>query len=450
LAQGGPEASKEIKTIVAPATPAGESAVAVVRLSGPDAVRIARQLTGADLEPRRASAVLAGDEDGPIDRVVATWFQAPKSYTGEDLVELSCHGSPYVRARLIDACVKAGARPAAPGEFTLRAFLNGRLDLAQAEAVAGLIRARSARAHRAALAALEGGLSRRVAELRARVVSLSARTEASIDHPDEDVPLLDPAEAATEAAGIEAALRSWLERSPAASGDDALRVCIVGAPNVGKSSLLNALLGRDRAIVLDEPGTTRDVLEERIEFSGAPALLVDTAGLRGNGAGAAEALGIDRTRRAIDAADLCLLTFDSSRPPGEDDRRAAEAVAAAGKDRILVLNKRDLPRADGQPDGLAVSARTGDGLDDLCAAIRRRAADSPDDEAAAATTRQRDALAASAGALILAAKVWSETGADELAAAHLRDALDALDRVTGGRAGDDVLNEIFSRFCIGK
>lgn len=454
MAQGGTEAAPQVTdTIVAIATPPGEGAIGLVRLSGSKALACARAFVRPGVEPEPRRAVLARALDGGrlLDTVVMTWYPAGASYTGEESVELAAHGSPYVLRRLVELSVQAGARPAEPGEYTLRAFLNGRLDLAQAEAVSQLIRSRTSSAQRAAAEALEGGTSRAVSRIREAAVELLARLEVAIDHSDDDHPAVSPSDARLRLAPVEAALERLL--ASARSGRllaEGLKVAIVGAPNVGKSSLLNALLGKDRAIVLDQPGTTRDTLEEAADVGGLACILVDTAGLRSGALDPAEALGIERTRRALERADACLVVLDASRSLGPED---AEVLRLSeGRPRVIVLNKSDLPRVLSEP-GVPVSALREEGLAGLAAALRNAAGlPSGEEGSAAATVRQLHALEEARAALVSAAGVLDAGLPDfaETAAHHLRLALKPLDAVVGREAAEDVIAAVFSRFCIGK
>ncbi len=452
-------------TIAAIATPPGSGALAIARVSGADALRATAVVlgrTGDTLSPRQASVAVARDQDGDIDQVVALYYPAARSPTGEDLVELTCHGSVYIQRRLLAALLKAGARTARPGEFTQRAFLSGRLDLAQAEAVCDLIHVGTRLAHRSALFQLEGGLSRSVAGLRAPILELLTHLEACLDHPDEDILPLP---------GVQAQSRLRLLAVPVArladtfrTGRilrDGLRICIVGRPNAGKSSLLNALLGSERAIVCAEPGTTRDTIEEPCDLAGLPTVLVDTAGLDHDSRSTADAESLQRTKRALRASDLALLVIDGSRPVEAEDeashRRVMESSTAEGRPVITVLNKADLPRrAVPGPRVCTVSALQGTGINELKLLVNERLgrdSGSPAESGATITCeRHHQALRHCAAELEQAAlcvgrhpERW-----EELCARHLREALAALDDITGPSADNEVLDGIFSRFCVGK
>lgn len=437
---------------VALATPPGRSALAVLRVGGPGARRIARELLGLQSpEPRRATTRLARHRGAELDRVVAVFWDGRDSPIGEDMLELSCHGSPEIARALTDAALELGARPAEPGEFTRRAYVNGKLDLAQAEAVCALIKASGERQRKAALARLEGGLSRRIAQARGPVLELLARIEARLDHPDEDIAPIGDAAAEIEA------LKRPLERLLAAydrgrTEREGLRICLVGKPNAGKSSLLNALLGRDRAIVAPEPGTTRDTIEESACLDGRAAILVDTAGLRPDVADEAERQGISRAERALDDSDVAVLVVDATRVQDGEDARLRERAASGGRRVIVALNKSDLVQdKTALLGGLAVSAKTGEGLDGLARALAGAAVHDEDaGEGLLLGARDRDALAAALSELDAAAEVARTADWEDRAACHLREAHAKLGMILGEGAPDEVLKAVFTRFCVGK
>ncbi len=439
-------------TIAAIATAAGPAGVGIVRLSGPASAAIAAALCARLPPPRVAGHRRFRDADGEvIDDGLLLHFPGPASYTGEDVVELQAHGGPVPLARLLARCFALGARPARPGEFTERAFLHGRLDLAQAEAVADLIGAASEQAARAARRSLEGAFSRRVDALAEALIGLRVQVEAAIDFPDEDIDLLAaPALGGRleDARGALAALLAAAERGRRlASG---LHVVLCGAPNAGKSSLLNALAGEERAIVSAIPGTTRDLLRERLSIGGLDLTLVDTAGLRES----PDEIEREGVRRALDElarADLVLAVRDASDPAPPPPALLAALAGAA--DVLWLHAKSDLPAAHPPPPGpghLAVSARTGAGLDALAEALRTRAGlgDGVED-AFTARARHLEALQ-DCQALLGEAAERRREGAAELVAEALRLAHDALGRITGRLHPDDLLGEVFARFCIGK
>ncbi|HVC09268.1 MAG TPA: tRNA uridine-5-carboxymethylaminomethyl(34) synthesis GTPase MnmE [Elusimicrobiota bacterium] len=455
---------RETETIAAAATPAG-GALATLRLSGPGALTASltflrpRNAAGK-LSPRQATLCEAGPAERPIDEVVAVYFPGPNSATGEDLVEISCHGSPYVVKKLLQAALAGGARPAQPGEFTQRAFLHGRMDLSQAEAVADLIRARSESAHRAALVQLQGGLATAIEKIREPLLDVLVRIEANLDHPEEDIPSLAPADleaALSRPAALIAELSQSYERGRLAS--EGARVCLVGRPNAGKSSLINALLGRERAIVCAAPGTTRDTLEEEAVISGTASVLIDTAGLRDGAAlDPAEKAGMERTRAALASSDLVLLVIDGSRPPTPDDERVHQEVLAAaaknGRPALSVLNKTDIAQWNGETHDVKTSALRQEGIADLARLIAQRlgAREADAQQVTVTSLRHHEALAVAAQEIDRAqeaAKKWPDAWEDR-AAFHLREALRTLGSVTGQDAPDEVLARIFSRFCVGK
>ncbi len=429
-------------TIFARATGAGRAAVAVLRVSGPAAAAALTSLAGTPPAPRRASLRRLHDAAGePLDQALVLWFPGPASYTGEDSAELHLHGGPAVLAAVAEALVAAGARPAEPGEFTRRAFLNGRLDLTEAEGVADLIEAETEAQRRQALRQASGALSRLVAGWSARLARLLARQEAFIEFEDDDLPAgLDDA-VATEAAALGAEMAAHLAEAPRGERlRDGLMVAIIGAPNAGKSSLLNALVGREAAIVSARAGTTRDVVEARLTLAGVPVTLADTAGLR-DATDEIEAEGVRRARRRAEEADLVLAIFAADQPPD------AVTLAAMPAGAVVVVNKADLAPA-GLPGALAVSALTGQGLEALRARLEAEAAALAGLGEQASLTRPRH-VAAVRDALRWLAEL-SGAPVPELRAEALRAALRALGRLTGQVGVEAVLDLVFSEFCIGK
>ena len=441
-------------TIVAIATAAGAGGVGVVRLSGPHSRAIAETICARGLTPRHAHHARFRDGDGEtIDDGIAIHFVAPASYTGEDVVELQAHGSPVVLQQLVARCCTLGARMARPGEFSERAYLNNKLDLAQAEAVADLISAGDARAARAARRALDGVFSQQVDALAAEVLALRIHIEAAIDFADESIETLGGAQLRTRLAMVDNALATLL--SQAERGQklrDGVHAVIVGPPNAGKSSLLNALAGSDRAIVTDIAGTTRDLLRETIRLDGVELTLVDTAGLR-SGGDAIEREGMRRARDELQRADLAIVVLDA-RDPETGRAAVAESIAAVPR-RLWLHNKADL--LDGAPspdaaDRVSVSARTGAGLDALHARLRALSLGEGGDAGAGAFTARARHVEALRRAAAEVAQARGELDHDtlELAAEALRQAHDALGEITGRVAPDDLLGHIFSAFCIGK
>jgi tRNA modification GTPase len=439
-------------TIVAIATPQGRGGIGVVRISGADAERIARALAEHQQSFVARVATFARVAD---DHVLVTYFPSPHSYTGEDVVEISAHGSPVVLDAILRRAIAGGARLAEPGEFTLRAFLHGKVDLVQAEAVADLIDAVTPLQARAAFDQLEGTLTTAIARIESGLFELIARLEASLDFPEEGYHFIEPG---TVAIAIDAVITDINDLLATAARGRLVRegaqVTIVGAPNVGKSSLFNALLNANRAIVTPVPGTTRDLLAERVEIRGMSIALVDTAGIRESG-DIVEREGIARARQAVDIADLVLVVLDRSRAMNDDDRAVLESTAA--QRRVIILNKIDLSPATAPEiaDAIRISVRTGEGLDALTNAMASAIGSSPErrdqprvtnirhitllERARDALTRGRDAVRASDGAL-----------SEEFVLADLQDASAHLQEITGKRTSEDLLRHIFERFCIGK
>ena len=432
-------------TIAAIATPPGRGGIGIVRLSGPKVPAIAQAVLGELPAPRTAQFGDFRDAGGErVDEGIALYFPAPHSYTGEAVLELQGHGGPVVMQALLSAVLDAGARLAEPGEFTRRAFLNGRRDLAQAEAVADLIDAASREAARSALRSLSGEFSSAIGALVAGLTELRALTEAMLDFPEEEVDSLHRADAEKRLAALQAALKNILDKSRQGSLlRTGIHIVLAGRPNVGKSSLLNRLAGEERAIVSAIPGTTRDALREPLQIEGVPIVLVDTAGLR-ESPDEIERLGMERTHREIGRADVVLVVLEAGKrepPPG--------ALPAAA--RITVVNKIDLaPReAPGRRDDVVfVSAKTGAGLDALRQAILDAAGWHSSGEATF-LARERHLRALARAEQHLAAAAGQRTQW-EFFAEELRLAQEALGEITGRVSADDLLGEIFARFCIGK
>ena len=431
-------------TIAAIATPPGRGGIGIVRVSGPAVPRIAELVLGQLPEPRRATSASFRDASGAaVDEGIALYFPAPHSYTGEPVLELHGHGGPVVMQALLGACLDAGARVAEPGEFTRRAFLKGKLDLAQAEAVADLIDAASTEAARSALRSLTGEFSAAITALQSQLVELRALTEAMLDFPEEELDTLHRDDASRRLDEVRRALDDVLTKSRQGSLlRSGIHVVLAGRPNVGKSSLLNRLAGEERAIVTAIPGTTRDALREPIQIEGVPLIVVDTAGLR-RSLDVVERLGIERTQRELARADVVIAVFEATRGRDELENLPAAAV------RIDVYNKIDLARRFVAPAGsVAVSAKTGEGLDALRQAILRAAGWSPSGESVfLARERHLRALQLARAHLEAAAR---ETPRWEFFAEELRLAHAALGAITGEFTADDLLGEIFARFCIGK
>jgi tRNA modification GTPase len=459
--------SVKTDTIAAIATPPGAGGVAIIRLSGPDAIGIVNRVfvrrDGEGItEPRRVYVGRLYDRPGAnvVDEVVVFAMAGPRSYTGEDVVEIQCHGGTLVSEAVLESVCAAGARPAAPGEFTKRAFLNGRMDLAQAEAVADLIMARSDAGRRLAWSQLQGTLSTRVGRLRDAIIKARARCEVVLDFADEDVPEITRTELAIELAAVRAELETLVGSfNRGRVRYQGSRVAIIGRPNVGKSSLLNLLAGRDRALVTPIPGTTRDVVEAEIVVDGAPVVLMDTAGLRDTD-DVVEAMGVDRSRAALDEADAILVVFDRSAVLDAMDRIVADAV---GRRRCLaVLNKADLLKQTTEQDvrGLLgdvvvveLSAATGAGTKELVSGLGQLLASGAgirDDEVVLFRSRHRDAGRRALTDLEHAQEAAKDGLPLELVASDLAAAAAALGDITGEVTTEDVLDRVFADFCLGK
>jgi tRNA modification GTPase len=420
----------------------------VVRISGPDAERIAATLTGRStpLEPRHATFAKFATND----QVVITLFPGPHSYTGETVAEISAHGSPVVLNSIVRAAVDGGARMAEPGEFTLRAFLNNKIDLIQAEAVADLIDAVTPLQARAAFDQLEGTLTKTIGEIERDLFDVIAKLEASLDFPDEGYHFVAPREARTSLAGIIARIDGLLaQASRGRLVREGAQVAIVGAPNVGKSSLFNALLNTNRAIVTAIPGTTRDVLTERADIGGLSLSLVDTAGVRDT-MDVVEQEGVSRARSTLRVADLAIVVLDRSRSLSAEDRDVLEATAK--QRRVVVRNKSDLPAAAGSFSGIDVSARTGEGIEQLIEAIaaalnkNEPLRDSPQ----ITNMRHVGLLERARAAIERAVTALDGEVPEEFPLLDLQEAAQALQEITGKRTNDELLRHIFERFCIGK
>lgn len=452
-------------TIVALSTPMGRSGLGVIRLSGPRALAITCQLfrpkAAPSLTPHRATfGTLHEPQTGElVDEVVATFFPGPHSYTGEDVVEISCHGSPVILRRVVEVALELGARLARPGEFTLRAFLNGRLDLTQAEAVRDLIEAQTIYQTKVALRQLRGSLSQMLQPLKQHLIHAIVHLETAVEFADEDVtPESRPSligqldELLTRLSEIEKTFRTGrIVR-------DGIQLAIVGKPNVGKSSLFNRLLAKDRAIVTEIPGTTRDALSEVASIEGIPINLIDTAGIR-HTTDRVESIGISRSRQAIADADLVLVVLDASQPLDEDDGTVLQDTAQ--QPRLIVANKNDLPLRWNTTDlevwgvnepAVSVSALTGDGLDELKQEILRVVMGGrvhPED-VILTNVRHHRLVVEAMEAVRKAVRALNEGYSEEVALVGLHDARRALGEITGEVTVEDILDQIFSTFCIGK
>ena len=442
-----------VDTIAACATPPGRGGIAVTRVSGPLVPDIARRLLGRLPRPREASYARFVDAEGEaIDRGLALYFEAPNTFTGEEVLELHGHGGKVIVDALLERLVQLGARHARPGEFSERAYLNDKLDLAQAEAIADLIDAGSRNAARAAMRSLQGEFSTQVNAIREQLILLRVQIEAGIDFPDEHLDLAQLQALRARADQLQAELAALLAN--ASQGrvlNEGLTLVIAGRPNAGKSTLLNRLAGHDAAIVTPVPGTTRDLLRERVEIGGVPMELIDTAGLRESTPDPIEAEGMRRARGAITQADHVLFVVDAVEDPQAASFEQERASLPEGVAVTIVMNKMDVAaKPKPLPGSISVSAATGEGIDSLRALLASLGA--PAEGASgtfSARARHVDALSRAAAGLA-AARVQLQAPQLELAAEELRAAQQSLGEVTGQMTSDQLLGEIFSRFCIGK
>lgn len=459
---------QDISTVAAISTPLGTGAIGIVRLTGPEAVgicgRVFRPAGGRSLAGAPSHSLLYGHIREPqteeiVDEVLVSVMRAPGTYTREDLVEINCHGGPVAQQRVLSLLLDGGASLATPGEFTKRAFLNGRLDLVQAESVAQVVSARTEAGLRVAMSQLEGSLSREIGRLRQGLLRVLAGIEAGIDFSDEDIDDLDRSGAGSQLAVIAGELADLVETAYAGQVlSEGVRTAIVGKPNVGKSSLLNAMLMRERAIVTEIPGTTRDTIEEIINVRGIPLRLIDTAGMRPAG-DKVEKIGVERSRRAVSEADLILCLLDGS--AREDDHDRALLTSLPAERTIFVLNKCD--RFRGRPpefnrgllpsEPVVISALTRQGLKELKERVAGFVLGGtlPSLEGPVVTHERHRRLLESAGESIGRARQGLRVGlGEELIAEELRAALGSLGQITGEEIVEDLLDVIFREFCIGK
>ena len=457
-------------TIAAVATPAGQSGIGVVRVSGRDALAVVEKVVKLSSDKSIFSVAThtihhgwAHNAADIVDEVLVAVMRGPHSYTGEDVAEISGHGNSVTLQLILQLCLGAGARMAGPGEFTYRAFTNGRLDLARAEAVADLVAGKTERAARAAAHQLQGTLSKMVRAWRDKLLDLAARVEAALDYAEEDISFATRdeirsklVELARELAGLRmTASRGRILREGA-------RVAIVGAPNTGKSSLLNALLLRERSIVTDIAGTTRDLIEESLDIGGIPVVIIDTAGLRRHTDDPVEKIGIERTAGCIAQADIILWILDSSRPFCEHEQHIGELLGshAAGKKILLILNKCDLTTAITAPQAKTlfpramsvaeISALNRTGLETFERALLLALGAEGPDEPVLINARHGQALEHAGQAVEDALKSLESGESEELLAFHLHEALNALGEITGETAPEEILSTIFKKFCVGK
>ena len=453
-------------TISAIATALGVGSIGVIRLSGPDSLAIADRIFAGREKPGKDNArkLLYGhilDRKGqPIDEVLAVYMPGPHSYTGEDVCEIQCHGGRQALQEILSLTYQAGARPAEPGEFTKRAFLNGRLDLAEAESVMDIINAKSRQALAAANRGHEGGLSRKVRELRKKLRDLVVQLEAAIDYPEEDIEEVTYDRAAEVLAEGQAAVARLVRQGSAGRIlREGLRTAIVGRPNVGKSSLLNSLLQADRAIVSNIPGTTRDIIEEQMTIGGIPLVLTDTAGLRDT-EDLVEKIGVERSRAALEDAQLALVVLDGSQPLSGEDRELLRSL----KDRkkLILVNKSDLPqmldteglqREYGSSDVIVLSVKTGEGMEQVEQWLREFVyGEGSDSESSSMTqnARQQDLLEKALRSLEDALEGARQHLPYDCLTIDLTQTLHDLGEITGEDVPDEIIDEIFAQFCVGK
>ena len=441
-------------TIAAIATAPGEGGVAILRVSGGDSEKVMRAAfrpargykKGVIESHRMYYGHLVGGDGSHLDEVMAVLMRAPKSYTREDVLEISCHGGRAAIRRALLRVLSLGVRSAEPGEFTRRAFENGRIDLAQAEAVMGLISAGSDSAYRASMRQLEGGVTAFVGECRSALLTLLSRIEAANDFPEEIDELSEACEAAQEARSLAERIRGRADRKAARIVREGVSVVLAGKPNVGKSSLMNALLGSERAIVTEIAGTTRDVLTERMTMNGILYTLSDTAGQRETG-DVVEAIGVKRAEDAMKQADVVLMVLDGAAEPDEEDMRLL-----AGRDGryIIVRNKNDLAAAAESGEGIAVSAKTGEGMEALKRAIEEKAGAGSAGEDMLTEERHVALALRAADSLDMAASAMEDGQPLDMASVDLWDAIRFLGEITGEDATEDLIGEIFANFCVGK
>ena len=448
-----------MSTIVALSTPRGRGALAVIRLSGPDAITIAQRMgLSEEVEDRRATltTLTSPHDDEILDQVLVTCFRAPNSLTGEDVVEISCHGSPAVVRSIIDTTLELGAVLAGPGQFTLRALANGKINLAQAEAIRDLIAAQTEAAVKQASRQLNGELSNALTPLKEKLIEVIVVLESALEFVEDDLPAPRARELEDDLAVVSAGVEK-LARTYAAGRllQEGIKVAITGRPNVGKSSLFNSLIERERAIVTDIPGTTRDTLSEAIDLDGIPVILTDTAGLRETTDGI-ETLGIERTHRAMSDADLVLVVLDGAAEVGPSERELLSQTESAR--RLVVRNKSDLPGFSAQSvcieaaQAINVSARTGEGLATLRSAILSSLSSNGNEADSLLITNARhyDLLRSAQRELEAARASLQQQHSEELVLVPLHNALRFLGQITGETTTEDILSEIFATFCIGK
>lgn len=453
----------EADTIAAVATAPGRGGIGIIRLSGKEALRIGSEICTKPLSPKIANFSFFQHQNDKIDEGIAIYFPGPKSFTGEDVVELQAHGGPTVLKMLMSACTDLGARAARPGEFSERAFLNDRMDLTQAEAIADLIDAGTEAAARAATRSLDGAFSRQINLLQTRLNELRVFVEAAIDFPEEEIDFLQDQALIKRIEDFQHLLSDTIQEARrGALINEGARIAILGRPNAGKSSLMNLLARKDIAIVTDIAGTTRDSIEQQIDIQGVPVTLIDTAGLN-DAPDQIEAIGIERSRTQAENADLLLVLFDSSSLNLEPDHKGSQekllgdyaSILNTNKPVIYVANKIDLSGLaagvqEAASDVIGLSATTGAGLDALMETIKTTLDLGTSEPAFSARSRHLDSLKKAQTELNDSVKSFGENASGELFAEDLRKVQTLLSEITGAMSADDLLGEIFSNFCIGK
>lgn len=448
-------------TICAPVTGEGKCAVSVIRLSGPQALEFTRQIAalGTQFTARKQVFCALMDGQAVLDKALVTYFKAPNSFTGEDVVEFSVHGSPYIRGRLLEILCRLGAVPARRGEFSYRAFLNGKMDLVEAQGLCDLISAGNKEAHSIAMSSLDGRLSARLEGVKKTLTDLLAQIEVRLDDVDEEMPpLTDEQIALPLNQAIEVLSKLADTFSVGKFIKEGLKVAIVGAPNAGKSSLLNALVGFDRAIVSAASGTTRDTIEEALDVNGRKIILTDTAGIRDHALDPAEQEGMKRSIKALKAADAVIMVMDASRDPTPQERSLWQDVLAEKKRTLLALNKQDACQqnftwnpGEGNYSVVRLSCKTGEGVDELKKALTQDlTAAAAEDGVMLSNLRQYEAVLRAQTELEMASRRLTRGAGGEIYAEHIRAALLSLKDLIGEVTPDDVLDVIFSTFCMGK
>jgi len=457
-------------TIAAISTPIGQAGIGIVRMSGDRAFDIAKRIFSPSSQTKISwnssfkmfyGWVIDPDTGEKVDEVLLSLMKAPRTYTREDIVEINCHGGIVPLRKVLEICIKQGARLAEPGEFTRRAFLNGRIDLSQAESVLDVVQAKTEKSLKLAVKSLGGELSRRVSSIREKIVDLLSLMEAEIDFTEEDIQVLDKEEKEKRISSLIEKVGNLIEK--ANTGQiyrEGVKVVIAGRTNVGKSSLLNTLLARERAIVSHIPGTTRDTIEEIVNIKGFPVCMIDTAGI-GNFNTLLEKESVKRTCDSLKIADIVLLMVDGSSPLTEEDENAISLVKKLKKQTLLLINKIDLPQKIDKgklknlfPDTspVEISALKGTGLEKLKERIAKLILEkvAPDSEEIMVNLRQKDCLEKAKSCLLRAKEGLKKDVSVEFLAFELREAISHLDEITGRRLGEEILDRIFSQFCIGK